>query len=73
MLLLFFLSVGCTGLLLYLVFIGLVGGWLDKTLPQLPLNREFERRPDLGLLVARDSFKLSLQTSPVYYQFARKK
>jgi parallel beta-helix repeat protein len=33
-------------------------GWLDKTLPQPPLNREFERRPDMGIMVARDSFEL---------------
>jgi len=27
----------------------------DKTLPQPLLNREFERRPDYGVMVARDT------------------
>jgi hypothetical protein len=31
----------------------------DKTLPQPPLNQEFERRPDLGFMVARERFELS--------------
>jgi len=42
----------------------------DKTLPRQPLNQELERRPDLGFIVAWERFELSLQTSPVYYQFA---
>ena len=34
-------------------------GWGDKTLPQLLVNREFERRPDYGVMVAREGFELS--------------
>jgi hypothetical protein len=37
------------------------------------LIREFERRPDQGFMVARDSFKLSLRTFRGYYQFVSRK
>jgi hypothetical protein len=34
-----------------------------KALPQPLLNREFERRPDLDFMVARDSFKYRFKIS----------